>query len=125
MNLEEFKKLHYQFSKLPLPKEIWSSKEYDDYIGTLNSNKEFYEWTLSDKFKTSGFNHDGFCCLEMANKIFESLDKNGENIFNDVDIVMRKWDDGTYGIPIHDGGSSIIEIKHCPWCGTELKKASS
>jgi len=25
-----------------------------------------------------------------------------------------------YGINIHDGGSSFIEISYCPWCGTKL-----
>ena len=25
-----------------------------------------------------------------------------------------------YGIIIHDGGSSMIIIKHCPWCGRRL-----
>ncbi len=26
----------------------------------------------------------------------------------------------TYGIIIHDGGSSMISIKYCPWCGSKL-----
>jgi hypothetical protein len=25
-----------------------------------------------------------------------------------------------FGIRIHDGGSSVILIKFCPWCGTRL-----
>jgi len=25
-----------------------------------------------------------------------------------------------YGIRVHDGGSSYIEISHCPWCGKNL-----
>ncbi len=25
-----------------------------------------------------------------------------------------------YGLIIHDGGSSEIEIKYCPWCGKSL-----
>ena len=25
-----------------------------------------------------------------------------------------------FGIRIHDGGSSSVEIKYCPWCGTSL-----
>ena len=25
-----------------------------------------------------------------------------------------------YGLPIHDGGGSVLIIKHCPFCGTEL-----
>jgi len=29
--------------------------------------------------------------------------------------------DGTYGIIIHDGGESFVEIEFCPWCGRRLK----
>ncbi|HBR84464.1 MAG TPA: hypothetical protein DD861_09765 [Erythrobacter sp.] len=25
-----------------------------------------------------------------------------------------------YGILIHDGGSSMVAIEFCPWCGTDL-----
>lgn len=28
-----------------------------------------------------------------------------------------------YGLRIHDGGSSTIEIKHCPWCGVRLPES--
>jgi hypothetical protein len=27
---------------------------------------------------------------------------------------------GGYGIIVHDGGSSVIEIAFCPWCGSKL-----
>ncbi len=37
-------------------------------------------------------------------------------------IVYRAQFD-EYGIIIHDGSSSIIEINFCPWCGTELPKS--
>ena len=26
----------------------------------------------------------------------------------------------TYGLIIHDGGESYIQINHCPWCGKKL-----
>jgi hypothetical protein len=26
----------------------------------------------------------------------------------------------SYGLIVHDGGSSSIAISFCPWCGTEL-----
>ncbi len=124
MTLEEFKILHNRFSNLPLPKEVWQSDEYELYIELLNENNEFFEWTLTEKFKKSEFDYSEFCCLKMADKVFESVDKKGEIELNNVDVVIRKWKNGTYGIPIHDGGNSIIEIDFCPWCGTELKKAS-
>jgi hypothetical protein len=35
-------------------------------------------------------------------------------------IIFFSKTDGSYGIRIHDGGSSCIEINHCPWCGARL-----
>jgi hypothetical protein len=29
---------------------------------------------------------------------------------------------GGYGLIVHDGGSSVIEIGFCPWCGSKLPK---
>lgn len=40
---------------------------------------------------------------------------NGED-----DIVIYIARDRTYGIPIHDGGSSYIRIHFCPWCGEKF-----
>lgn len=31
----------------------------------------------------------------------------------------------TYGLIIHDGGSSYISIEFCPWCGTALQPNES
>jgi len=28
--------------------------------------------------------------------------------------------DGSYGLIVHDGGSSTISIAFCPWCGARL-----
>ncbi len=40
------------------------------------------------------------------------------------DVIMKyipKFDE--YGIPIYDGGTSMIGIKYCPWCGTRLPES--
>jgi len=40
---------------------------------------------------------------------------------NHDDHVVYFWEEFTeYLIPIHDGGSSGVLIRYCPWCGTEL-----
>ena len=36
------------------------------------------------------------------------------------DCVILKFPDGRMGIPIRDGGCSILEIHYCPWCGKKL-----
>jgi hypothetical protein len=44
--------------------------------------------------------------------------------FDDPDKLIyysEKIDE--YGIIIHDGGSSAITIKYCPWCGKKLPKS--
>ncbi len=28
-----------------------------------------------------------------------------------------------YGIVIHDGGSSYVTIRYCPWCGSRLSSS--
>ena len=35
-------------------------------------------------------------------------------------IIIFSDKDNTYGLIIHDGGSSSIEIEFCPWCGSKL-----
>ena len=125
MKFEEFKVLHTKFRNPDLPAEIWQSEEYSNYIDAMHNSKEFQDWVLIEKFKTENFDYSKFCCLNMADRIFESFDCNGEFKLDDVDVVMRKWEDCTYGIPIHDGGNSIVEIHYCPWCGSKLQDKQS
>ena len=53
------------------------------------------------------------------NKLFSNWVLEIKN--SDADVIMNKWRDGSYGIPIHDGGASVIKINYCPWCGLNLK----
>lgn len=120
MDLERFKVLHKRFSNLPLDRSEWETKEYDDYNTAINESKECYDWYLKQEMKKQGFDYSKLCCLEIAKHISDGISQNGEIIYDDVDIILRMWDDGTIGIPIHDGGSSMIVIKNCPFCGTKL-----
>src|SRR4030042_4964343 len=53
------------------------------------------------------------CCEEMAGYI------------KDEDEIMYFSDKyNEYLIPIHDGGSSGIVIRYCPWCGQRLPKST-
>ncbi|HBT09998.1 MULTISPECIES: DUF6980 family protein [Leeuwenhoekiella] len=126
MTFEEFKILHQKFTSDLNGNVKWNDPEYNKYIDEIHENIEFHEWTLKEKFRKNKFNTESICCLQMADKIFDSLDKKRNIKYGDVDVVINKWTDGTYGIPIHDGGTSIIEINFCPWCGQNLtdKKAS-
>jgi len=60
------------------------------------------------------------CCDRMC----EELDKNGWVGLNHAqcpDSLVRyvpKYDE--YGLIVHDGGSSMIRISFCPWCGARF-----
>jgi hypothetical protein len=40
------------------------------------------------------------------------------------ETAIRYWPKvREYGIPVVDGGDSVILIAHCPWCGESLPKS--
>ena len=53
--------------------------------------------------------HANFKC-DMHSDPFECPDK----------IIIFDDKDNDYGLIIHDGGSSSISIKFCPWCSSKL-----
>ncbi|MEQ6124647.1 hypothetical protein AAON49_10630 [Pseudotenacibaculum sp. MALMAid0570] len=122
MTFEEFKKLYDKYNDFDYTKSKWNGEEHEAYVDAMYDNNEFYEWKLIQGFEKKKFPYKDFCCVTMAQRIHESLDDEGEIKHDDYDVVMNKWEDGTFGIPIHDGGTSVIEINFCPWCGTNLKK---
>lgn len=62
-----------------------------------------------------------FCCEYMDYHANFKCDihKNPYDCPDNIIIFYEKSND--YGIIIHDGGSSRIEINFCPWCGKKLK----
>ena len=46
------------------------------------------------------------------------------NRFNCPDALMYTYDNGRYGLIVHDGSESFIKIAFCPWCGTKLNSES-
>lgn len=60
---------------------------------------------------------------QLAYRVIEKLVSTCDDPFEDPDVVIWKFDStGVYGIPIRNGGSAIIVIEYCPWCGIRLPK---
>ncbi|WP_129691481.1 DUF6980 family protein [Gottfriedia acidiceleris] len=60
-------------------------------------------------------------CCELMTYNVNYVCKQHEDPFDCPDnlvFYLAKFDQ--YGIIIHDGRSSFIEIMYCPWCGTKL-----
>lgn len=60
------------------------------------------------------------CCELMTKAVnFECVDHPDRFECPDALISFRQKF-AEYGLIIHDGGSSSITIRFCPWCGFEL-----
>lgn len=120
MDLDRFKILYNRFSKLPLDKAEWETNDYDEYVTALNDCKNCSDWFLTQEMDKKGFDYSIFCCLKIAKHISDGFLENGEIDYDNFDIILRMWENGEIGIPIHDGGSSMIKITYCPFCGSKL-----
>jgi hypothetical protein len=119
LDLKEFKRLYKKFNSKTLNKDVWGTKEYSDYIDSMTEDENIGDWYLRQQIKKSKVKVGRRCCTKMT--YYLTFDKKTKNINPDAIIRFHKKTKD-YGIPIHDGGSSFIEIEFCPWCGTKLKK---
>lgn len=65
-------------------------------------------------------NDDRLCCDMMRSQFTHECEQHPDP-FECPDVLVvyvPKYDE--FGLPIHDGGSSYLLIRHCPWCGTSL-----
>lgn len=120
MELEKFKEFHARFIGKQLSEEEMASEEYEAYSDAIHEDEACYTWATAEKLKSKGFDYESYCCMMLADKVYQSLDEEGETKYGDADVVINKWDEGLYGIPIHDDGTSMVVIHYCPWCGTNL-----
>ena len=60
------------------------------------------------------------CCDKLREEVERRCEEHPDR-FDCPDCLIDysdRW--RSYGIMIHDGGSSSIAIQFCPWCGTRL-----
>jgi hypothetical protein len=60
-----------------------------------------------------------FCCDDMSLQVEYRCPDHADPQDCPDNLVIR-WKDDSFGLPIHDGGSSSVDIRFCPWCGSPL-----
>jgi hypothetical protein len=63
------------------------------------------------------------CCQQMNNQVNLACVRHADQ-FECPDALVHyspKFDE--YGLIIHDGGASSIQIGYCPWCGAKLPES--
>ena len=87
--------------------EISDTPEYAEYQHAFHNDKKCREWELIQRIKKAGINYKNYCCISMAYYLIEDRQSKNQSEMN-YDSVMTYYKMGdTYGIPIHDGGSSL------------------
>ena len=63
------------------------------------------------------------CCNQMTQQLNSKCEQHS-NEFECPDVLVNynpKFDE--YGLIIHDGGASTMEMFYCPWCGSKLPES--
>ena len=121
MDCAEYRKLYPDYSKLPLPREVWDTPLYEAYTDHFHDCGACGDWTMARIVEKRGARVEDFPCVHIAYRVTEKFESTRADPSDDPDVVIWRWDDPEqYGIPVRDGGASMIAISHCPWCGTEL-----
>ena len=63
-----------------------------------------------------------YCCEQMRTQVTYVCEKHSDP-FDCADNLIHEFNDGRFGLIIHDGGTSSMVINYCPWCGAELSRA--
>jgi hypothetical protein len=64
------------------------------------------------------------CCDTMKYHLEFKCDIHKDDFDCPDKIIYSSKKNKEFGIIIHDGGTSFIKIKFCPWCGKKIKKKS-
>lgn len=59
------------------------------------------------------------CCRTMQSQLTWACPDHPD-LVDCPDSLFARQQDGTVGLRIHDGGSSMTMINACPWCGTPV-----
>ena len=60
------------------------------------------------------------CCSDMTAQIVRTCSEHLDR-FACPDCLVDYWPESqVFGLIVHDGGRSVIEINYCPWCGALL-----
>jgi hypothetical protein len=120
MDCEEYRTKHPEFGKLPLPRSVWDTPEWTDWMDHSLQCRTCSDWSLYQQVKARGHNPDDYPCVHIADQLTWLCDQHPDpNDCADVVIVHDKRFD-EYAIPTRTGDSSRYLIRFCPWCGVRL-----
>lgn len=96
-----------------------NSSSYDSWLSHSDQCRACSDWELQQRLNIKNIDVSTYPCVHIAYYCNLLCDKHAD-AWECADVVIVRTEDGEYGIPVKDGGSSYYHIRFCPWCGTSL-----
>lgn len=123
MDCATYRRLFPNYSKFPLPRESRDTPEFEEHSAHIHACNSCSDWTLGQRVEARGAKVEDIPCVHIAYQVTKKLDSAFTASFDDLNVVVWRFENpGEYGIPIRDGGSSMIVFHYCPWCGLKIPK---
>jgi hypothetical protein len=123
MECKIYREQYPRYSALPVPRDVWETPEYEAWADHVHDCPECSDWTLARQVEARGARVEDYPCVHIADRVTGRCSMH-ENAWDCPDIILvhdERFDE--YGIPVRDGGSSMIVIGYCPWCGVKLPES--
>ncbi len=101
-----------------------SAGEYRAWVDHMNRCAACGEWYMTREVERWGGRVSDFPCVHVAYYATLRSPRYADPRQCPDCLVIRRAD-GSYAIPVHDGGSAASAIRYCPWCGIELGTAAA
>ena len=96
---------------------VAQSDEYEDWRNHLDSCAECTDWYMKKMLEQRNVDISEYPCVHVA---YYSTSDCGHDDPWECDVVLIR-SAAQFGLPVRDGGRSVVRISHCPWCGTNVK----
>ena len=60
------------------------------------------------------------CCQQLRDEVEHRCEEHPDPYECPEHLIRYVAEFDEYGLVVHDGGTSYVEIGYCPWCGTKL-----
>ncbi len=112
MNCDQYRAEYKKYSE-DISSRSLASSEYDDWCDHLDLCTSCTEWYMQKVLKNRNVETSQYPCVHLAYHSTSNCDH--DNAW-ECDVALVRTSE-CFGIPVRDGGHSLIRINNCPWCG--------
>jgi uncharacterized protein DUF6980 len=120
MDCDEFRRRAEDFTRLPLPQEVWDTPEFSDWISHRTRCSECSDLLLRREVESRGARVDDFPCVHLAWQATFHCDQHPDlhDCSKVAILYLPRFDE--WSLRAVDDADHVTQILYCPWCGMRL-----